>query len=61
MRLCQQYLNHNRTIVTDNFFTSSALGKSLFDKKTFLLGTVRQNRVGNPSDFLKEKIPVCKI
>jgi hypothetical protein len=58
MDLCQPFLNAYRTIVTDNFFTSSKLGLNLMSKNTYLLGTIRKNRIGNPKNFLNEDVEV---
>lgn len=52
--MASEYFGNGRTIVTDNFFTTSTLGQELWEKKTFLLGTVRKNRVDNPGSFVKE-------
>ncbi|KAI4474704.1 hypothetical protein M0802_015485 [Mischocyttarus mexicanus] len=42
-------------ITVDNFFTSIALARSLFEKNTFLSGTIRSNRKHIPSP-LKSKL-----
>ncbi|XP_015438132.1 PREDICTED: piggyBac transposable element-derived protein 4-like, partial [Dufourea novaeangliae] len=44
-------------ITVDNFFTSIALARSLFEKNTFLSGTIRSNRKHIPSQ-LKSKLEV---
>ena len=44
--------NQNHILLTDNYYTSATLAKSLLQKKIFLLGTVRINRWGFP-DILK--------
>jgi hypothetical protein len=56
--LSSKFQNAGRTIVTDNFFTSSELGQQLLKKQTRLLGTIRRNRQGNPKDFIDEKVEV---
>lgn len=54
----RQHIYNGHCIVADNFFTSPQLGRSLYEKKTHLLGTVRSNRKGVPKDFVKENIQV---
>lgn len=61
MGLARHFLSEGRIITTDNFFTSSRLGKMLWDNKTKLLGTIRKNRIGNPQDFMNEEIKVPTI
>ncbi|CAI6371066.1 unnamed protein product [Macrosiphum euphorbiae] len=45
LNLCQMYLNANRTITTDNFYSSLPLAYELLKNKTPLIGTLRSNRV----------------
>ncbi|KAE9525673.1 hypothetical protein AGLY_014200 [Aphis glycines] len=40
LNLCQMYLNANRTITTDNFYTSLPLAYELLKNKTHLTGTL---------------------
>lgn len=56
--LVHKYLYSGRTIITDNFYTSSFLGRSLYNDKLFLVGTVRKNRDENPKAFISENINV---
>jgi hypothetical protein len=56
LRLTKKWLSDGRVIVADNFFTSCQLGKELWLLKTFLLGTIRINRSGNPEDFVSDKL-----
>lgn len=58
MELATKFLDEGRTIVADNFFTSSRLGLDLWSRKTYLLGTLRKNRTDNPNDFIKEPFEV---
>ncbi|KAI4487100.1 hypothetical protein M0802_012014 [Mischocyttarus mexicanus] len=44
-------------VTVDNFFTSITLARSLFEKHTFLIGTIRNNRKYIPSQ-LKQKLDV---
>ncbi|CAF3741604.1 unnamed protein product [Rotaria sp. Silwood1] len=45
-----------RTIVADNFFTSIFLAKYLLEDDTYLIGTLRSNRVGSGSKVLEENL-----
>lgn len=55
IKLAGDFLDRGRTIIADNFFTSSKLGKALWERKTHLLGTIRARREGNPGNFIKEQ------
>lgn len=50
--------NSGRTVVCDNYFTSVPLADTLYDQKTYLIGTMRQKRVGVPREFVDEKLLV---
>lgn len=56
--LVADWLDSGRIISTDNFFTSSNLGRYLYARNTQLLGTIRANRVGLPREFVKEPLEV---
>ncbi|CAF4176535.1 unnamed protein product, partial [Rotaria sordida] len=45
-----------RTVVADNFFTSISLAKYLLEHDTYLIGTLRSNRVGSGSKVLEENL-----
>jgi hypothetical protein len=45
-----------RTLVADNFFTSISLAKNLLEHDTYLIGTLRSNRIGSGSEVLQEKL-----
>lgn len=47
-----------RIFVGDNFFSSSELGKDLWRRLTYYLGTIRKLRKENPRDFLSEQTQV---
>jgi Transposase IS4 len=58
--LADTILGKGHTIVTDNYFTGSELGRKLYETHhTHLLGTIRINRAGLPKNFSKEPLPVC--
>lgn len=56
MELMEGVLDSGRTLYTDNWYTSVSLSKSLIDRKTHLVGTMRANRKGNPQDVVKAKL-----
>lgn len=56
LRLCDDYLDSGRTIITDNFYTSIQLAESLLTRETHLIGTVRKNRKGIPKCVITEKL-----
>lgn len=59
LSLVDPFLGCGRTIVTDNYFTSSELGRTLYQaKNTQLLGTIRRNRTSLPKEFVNEALSV---
>jgi len=56
LTLMDQYLDAGRTLVTDNFYTSTHLACKLLDRKTHLVGTVRSNRKGLPPSVTSAKL-----
>jgi hypothetical protein len=44
-----------RTVVADNFFTSISLAKHLLEEDTYLIGTLRKNRVGSMNEIRDKK------
>ena len=48
INLCTDILNTNRTLYTDNFYTSVSLAKRLLLQNTHLVGTLRSNHKLNP-------------
>jgi hypothetical protein len=45
-----------RTVVADNFFTSIPLAKRLLEDDTYLIGTLRSNRVGSGSEVVQKNL-----
>ena len=45
-----------RTVIADNFFTSISLAKRLLEHDTYLIGTLRSNRVGFGSEVVRKKL-----
>ena len=50
-----------RTVVADNFFTSISLAKNWLEPDTYLIGTLRINRVGSKSEVLQEKLSCGEV
>jgi hypothetical protein len=48
--------NKGRIIITDNFYNSLDLAEELIHKKTFMCGTLRPNRKGNPKTVISMKL-----
>lgn len=61
MTLCENYLDHGRVVVTDNFYTSIDLAQRLLNRKTHTVGTLRKNRKGTPKEIIKEKLKTGEI
>ena len=53
--LLDQYLHKGHVIFLDNFYTSVPLAENLIKDKTVIVGTLRENRIGNPKDLFKKK------
>lgn len=45
-----------RTVVADNFYTTISLAKYLLEHDTYLIGTLRSNRVGSGNKVLEENL-----
>lgn len=54
--LTNSVINSGRTIVTDNWYTSLSLARTLLAKRTHLVGTIRSNRQGVPRFIVNEKL-----
>ncbi|KAG8239748.1 hypothetical protein J437_LFUL017389 [Ladona fulva] len=50
LQLTAGLLNEGRTLYIDNFYTSVGLAEELLENKTYVCGTLRSNRRGNPSE-----------
>ena len=55
MKLMENLLLAGRTLFVDNFYTSLTLANALLAKQTFMCGTLRQNRKGNPKEVCQKK------
>lgn len=49
LKLMEPYLQKGYHVYTDNFYDSVALTRFLTSKKTYITGTLRKDRKGNPS------------
>lgn len=56
LHLMSDLVNSGRTLYCDNFYNSVPLGKELLDKKTYICGTLRKDRRGNPKDLCSSKL-----
>ncbi|CAK1590291.1 unnamed protein product [Parnassius mnemosyne] len=56
LRLIKGLENNGRIIITDNFYNSIDLAEELIRKKTFMCGTLRPNRKGNPKKIISIKL-----
>ncbi|CAH2009194.1 unnamed protein product [Acanthoscelides obtectus] len=61
MHLSQKLLDSGRTVITDNYYTSLELANKLLDKKTHLVGTLREKRRGNPMEVTNKKLKTGEI
>ena len=48
------YYRINHLVVMNNLFCSPTLSQTLLENSTFVLGTVRPNRIGFPSSLVEE-------
>lgn len=58
MTLTDGLRNAGRVIVCDNFFISMELANLLHNARTYILGTLRKNRQGNPAEFVRENLDI---
>ncbi|KAJ2954434.1 hypothetical protein O0L34_g2704 [Tuta absoluta] len=56
MDLLQGYLDQGYKLFTDNFYNSVLLAKLLTERSTYICGTLRKNRKGNPKGLLSTKL-----
>uniref|UniRef100_A0A915K1H2 PiggyBac transposable element-derived protein domain-containing protein n=1 Tax=Romanomermis culicivorax TaxID=13658 RepID=A0A915K1H2_ROMCU len=56
LHLTKYLVKAGRTITCDNFFTSLALADYLYDKSTYIVGTIRATRKGLPGFLAKNKM-----
>ncbi|CAG5015037.1 unnamed protein product [Parnassius apollo] len=56
MSLCDDILNLDHAIATDNWYTNLDLANQLLNHDTHLIGTIRKNRRGLPMAVVKAKL-----
>jgi hypothetical protein len=61
MQLLEDLFGCYRTVVADNFFTSIGLTKRLLGNDTYLIGTLRSNRVGSGKVILQKQLKKGEI
>jgi len=54
--LLSDYCGVGHSVYIDNFYNSVDLTEYLLDKNTYVTGTLRGNRKGNPSDVVNKKL-----
>ena len=58
MRLMSPYLNTERNVTTDNFFTSTSLARTFRAKHTSIVGTISRTRREIPAVLAMERDPL---
>jgi hypothetical protein len=61
MQLLEDLAGCHRTVVADNFFTSIVLDKRLLKNDTYLVGTLRRNRVGSGKVVVQKQLKKGEI
>lgn len=61
MELLNGLLDNGRTLYTDNWYTSVSLARTLVNRQTHLVGTLRSNRKSNPRKLLQTKLKSGEI
>ena len=56
LSLMDGFLDIGHVLYMDNFYNSVSLAKELTLRSTYICGTVRSNRIGNPKELVKEKL-----
>ena len=56
LHLAEDFLDKGYVLFMDNFYNSVSLTKALTSKSTYVCGTLRSNRKGNPKDVIAEKL-----
>jgi hypothetical protein len=56
MELLKELANDGRILYIDNYYTSVLLCKDLLKSKTYVCGTLRSNRKGNPKNVCQHKL-----
>lgn len=56
MLLMDKFINKGHSLYMDNYYNSVTLCNELLEKKTYVTGTLRGSRVGNPLEVITAKI-----
>ena len=56
LHLLEDYLDKGYTVYMDKFYNSVTLTKLLNTRKTYVCGTLQNNREGNPRDVVNHKL-----
>lgn len=56
MELAKSYLDSSRTLYVDNLYSSVKLAELLQSRQTYLVGTLRCNKMSNPKEVTKKKL-----
>lgn len=56
LKLLTEYLHDNKILYCDNYYTSIGLAEDLLGKETKIVGTLRKNRKGIPTDLITQKL-----
>jgi len=56
LKLMEPYLQKGYHVFTDNYYNSVALTKFLTSQKTYITGTLRKDRKGNPKKVISSKL-----
>lgn len=54
--IMQPYLNKGHTIYVDNYYSSVELAEDMLRNRTHVVGTLRNNRKGNPTEVIGKKL-----
>lgn len=55
-QLMKNYLDQGYWLYMDNFYNSVKLAEDMIKRKTYVTGTLRENRKGNPKELFKRKL-----
>ena len=56
LSLMDGFLDIGHVLYMDNFYNSVSLAKELTLRSTYICGTLRSNRIGNPKELVKQKL-----
>ncbi|KAI6648410.1 PiggyBac transposable element-derived protein 4 [Oopsacas minuta] len=56
LHLMRDYLDKGYCVFTDNYYTSVTLTKIMSERSTYICGTLRPDRKGNPQTVIQSKL-----